>query len=273
MKTLVGIAIASVLSVGAANAAITLPAAGAGELIEWVVDNNNGHVYARGIQVSETAVLPAGQIQSVATYNPANAPVTVTGASLNVAPDANLTTFLAQGGGTDSFSFGLMAAGSRPTTPIQANQPGGYIFQFTSGNTIAAGNLTPTNTPTLVSEFTNVFNDATTLSSLIGGTAGDGKSADVSANYNGNTSAFALLYDQNIPLLGALGTNMNLYAETGGGSVNALAQLYTDGLVTMTANGTLKSVAAVPLPAALWLLGSGLVGLAGVGRRRLAVAA
>jgi hypothetical protein len=271
MKTLVGIAIAGALSVGAANAAIVLPAAGAGELIEWVVDNNNGHVYARGIQVSETAVLPAGQIQSVANYNPANAPVTVAGASLNVAPDANLTTFLGQNGGTDSFSFGLMAAGSRPTTPIQANQPGGYIFQFTSGNTIAAGNLTPTGTPSLVSEFTNVFNDATTLSSLIGGTPGDGKSADVSANYS-STSAFALLYDQNIPLLGALGTNMNLYAETGGGSVNALSQLYTDGMVTMLADGTLKSVAAVPLPAALWLLGSGLVGLAGVGRRRLAAA-
>jgi hypothetical protein len=29
---------------------------------------------------------------------------------------------------------------------------------------------------------------------------------------------------------------------------------------------------AVPLPAAVWLLGSGLLGLAGVSRRRLAVA-
>jgi hypothetical protein len=268
MKTLVGIAIAGVLSVGAAHAAITIPGPGAGELIEWVVDNNNGHVYARGIQVSETAVLPASSIQSVVDYNAANAPVSVAGASLNVGPDANLTTFLGQNGGTDTFSFGLMAAGQRPTTPLQANQPGGNILIFTSANTVAAGNLTPTGTTTLGSEVTNVSIDATTLSSLIGGTAGDGKSADVSANFNGTSSGFAVLYDQLIPLLSNLGTQMNLYAETGGGTTTSLAQLYTDGLVTMLADGTLKSVAAVPLPAALWLLGSGLVGLAGIGRRR-----
>jgi hypothetical protein len=43
--------------------------------------------------------------------------------------------------------------------------------------------------------------------------------------------------------------------------------------VTLNANGTLTVVnpAAVPIPAAAWLLGSGLLGLAGIGRRRLQV--
>jgi hypothetical protein len=37
----------------------------------------------------------------------------------------------------------------------------------------------------------------------------------------------------------------------------------------MLADGTLEAVGgAVPLPGAVWLLGSGLLGLAGIGRRR-----
>jgi hypothetical protein len=43
------------------------------------------------------------------------------------------------------------------------------------------------------------------------------------------------------------------------------------GTVTLSANGlSFSAPAAVPLPAAVWLLGSGLLGLVGVGRRKLA---
>ncbi len=91
MKSLVGIAVACVLSVGAAHASVVVPGPGQGELIEWVVDNNNGHVYARGTQISETTILPAAQIQPSASYNEAAEPTPVTGVSFTIAPDANLT--------------------------------------------------------------------------------------------------------------------------------------------------------------------------------------
>jgi hypothetical protein len=45
--------------------------------------------------------------------------------------------------------------------------------------------------------------------------------------------------------------------------------LSTSGDLTYTIAG----VSAVPLPAAVWLLGSGLLGLAGIGRRKKAAAA
>jgi hypothetical protein len=63
---------------------------------------------------------------------------------------------------------------------------------------------------------------------------------------------------------------MNLYAMTGNSSAAAAGQVYTGGLVTLTSTGTLEAAGApVPLPAAIWLFGSGLLGLAGIGRRRI----
>jgi hypothetical protein len=77
------------------------------------------------------------------------------------------------------------------------------------------------------------------------------------------------LYGNNTPILAALGQDSNLYAMTGNSSPTAAGQVYSGAEVTMLANGTLETVSAVPLPAAVWLLGSGLLGLAGIGRRRL----
>lgn len=73
------------------------------------------------------------------------------------------------------------------------------------------------------------------------------------------------------------GTSETLYAVTANnGLTNSSAlQSYILGTITLAtlANGaalTLVAPSAVPLPAALWLLGGGLLGLAGVGRRRTA---
>jgi len=68
------------------------------------------------------------------------------------------------------------------------------------------------------------------------------------------------------------GTAQTLFGFTGNGTTGAL-QSYVLGSATLAANGTLSfsgngGTAPVPLPAAAWLFGSGLMGLVGVSRRR-----
>jgi hypothetical protein len=268
MKTIVGIAVAAALSIGAAHAAINPPGVGQGELIEWVVDNTTNTVYARGIQVDETSILPASSLVSTATYATEPTLPVSTGTTLpTITADGNLTTFLGQNGGHDAFSFGLLAAGQQTGGNTKFN-PGASVVEFTSSQSIALSNLNVPNGSLIQSLVGSVTSTVTTLNSLIGNSSAPGSSATVSPNFL-PTSPELDLYAASATVTSALGTDMNLYAMTGNTTKSIAGQLYTAGLVTMTANGTLEEVpSSVPLPAAVWLLGSGLLGLAGVGRRR-----
>jgi hypothetical protein len=75
-----------------------------------------------------------------------------------------------------------------------------------------------------------------------------------------------------------IGTQQTMYifGSNGAGST-AISNVYVGATIDMSATGVItvtnSGATPVPLPAAVWLLGSGLLGLFGVGRRRKAAAA
>jgi hypothetical protein len=92
---------------------------------------------------------------------------------------------------------------------------------------------------------------------------------------SGNNAGSTNLYGQGPSQAGiGLGQSAVFYGETGNGSSTGQVQSYIlSSDLELTTAGVLETVqtqTTVPLPAALWLFGSGLLGLAGVGRRRSA---
>ncbi len=68
MKTVIGLAIAGILSIGTASASIGLPN-GNGELMVLVVDTTTHDAYVRGLGTFIQNLQPASSIKSSAVYN------------------------------------------------------------------------------------------------------------------------------------------------------------------------------------------------------------
>jgi hypothetical protein len=118
------------------------------------------------------------------------------------------------------------------------------------------------NTATLVN--TNTGANPDVLASSAGGAAGWDPTAiaNNASNWysNGPTN-----------LVNGVGTSAKLYSVTAVSSTSTnLVGTSVLGNVTLSAAGLVFSTATapVPLPAAIWLLGSGLLGLFGIGRRK-----
>ena len=269
MNSMIKSAVAAVLALGAfasANAGVTAANTGNGELFLQVVNNTTGDNYARGLQVFVGDLLSDSATGGTAdaTFTTRN---TISYALPTIAPDANLTSFLSTGATYSYFVFGADSTGS--------NTIGTRRMVFSSNLFDPATGQLPTNIN--LSGLGTGFNGYyTQLNNLLTGAAGESV-IDLASSAVLDANKLATTFGLPPAVAGAdLGSASNFFMVSSGGGGNAFSsRAFIFSSLTLAADGTLSAAATgggseVPVPAAVWLLGSGLAGLAGIGRRRKA---
>ncbi len=213
----------------------------------------------------------------------------VTSASISASSDANLQSLLTLGAGAgNTIEWAVMGGGGvDPNGSTAYGLPGKSAFVTTlsvagslTANGITGVNLPkwsfmgglPSTTGTVPKINTNLANlGQTSATSIFGTVAATAGIWDTTVLQNGVQNWYS---NGTATAVTGLGSSA-LYFVTGAG-VSSPVVVSTLGTASLSATGFsfTSGQAAVPLPAAIWLLGSGLLGLAGVGRRKaIAVAA
>jgi hypothetical protein len=278
MRSLVKIAVAGALlaSGATAYADVVLPSTGNGELVLFVRDTSNEtRVYARGLGITMDQLLTGAQITGDPTKpDPANnlADTDTLTYSLpaTIGPDANLTQFLAGG---SSFVWTIMGGDNQGT----AGTEGARRYATTTQFDFATTPSTLTNTQIGNGAYNGLNGMLLQLNGTLAGansTQSDGLWGQSNQSYTAATNWFgAGPVNDN-----AIGSSAHFYLiATGTGGTLGLARVYKGVDFTLSSTGVLSSasvdVPQVPVPAAVWLLGSALVGLTGIRRRKVEVAA
>lgn len=265
-------AIASIVAVAgsfgavAADAAVVDPSSGNSNLILFVRNTATNTAYARDLSVTLEGIATQSAIVADA-YTGAN-DTSFSFSFSSLAADNNLSTFLSSCGATCTWA---VMAGDVPAS--SANAIGASRYLATSPGTIQSWTITNPTAFAFASNINTMYDDlaltqlASSNSIASGGLYGTtGTSGETAPLFFGVGN-----FDNAVDL--TLGSSAVTYLMTGSGG-SAVSRLYSLGAFTLAGNGTLSFVgnttAPVPLPAAAWLLLSGLAGVLGIGRRRAA---
>jgi hypothetical protein len=275
MNTLVKTAVAGALALGGTSAfAIGLPSTNSSDLILYVdaltSSGSSAGVYALDTGITLSSLMPGGFTAGASNSTQ------FSGISKTIPESSVLSTFLSTYS-SDTIEWTLEGGqyNGLSTSARQSNSaaPGSALAIFTSP--ILTNGLPKASTATVTpfdSYLNGLQNDIANggltalLSSKETGSATDTTvSSGAQSKYN-----FFGASD-----LASTGSAITLFGFTGNNS--GPLQSYILGSATLSSSGVLSinpngSTAPVPLPAAVWLFGSGVMGLVGVSRRRKAKA-
>jgi hypothetical protein len=288
MKTIITLVLAgTALAGGVANAATqtctsspcitTEPTVtpGGSDLILFVTNTANGNSFVQdlGVNVDSLGVTtasvesdytagnnysPSGNISTTGPLG-SGGPITVGAGIISGGVDSALAAWeTANSGGT--FYYGILgaAAGDGSTNPGQ----GRYVATFTTTNGFSGSgsvwNADPqsSDAASAASFQTGFFLAVNGNTATYDYTAGTGVQAASAFGSPNGAALGTTTYFYEVATWGP-GNDANIYASTDAITVGTGGEI--SGLV---------SASAVPLPAAFWLLGSGVLGLFGIGRRR-----
>ncbi len=285
MHITVKAAVLAALTVGSlaavdANAAISDPTTDTSQLLFFVNDTSNNTTYTEVLTQTIGATGTVFSNADATTITTSNGLVNTILGKANFSYDAtaatgnaNLASFIstAQAAG-QSLQWGIVATATTGATP---NKASGNLMVTTStdydAGTKTAPSVTGVTTPNvgIWAGGTGLGGDISVLN-LGSFDAYNGTSNGIIGTPSSDSANLG--YASGVKLAGlAFGSSAQLFGLTGGGTSGSNATVYNLGTVSFdgsTLKFTGNGSAAVPLPAAVWLLGSGLLGLAGVSRRR-----
>lgn len=281
MNMLVKSAIAGALALGATGAyALGIPANDSSDLV-LVIQNTAtpANVYVLDTGISLNSIMPTGSLAAAGSNTSLS--TAIAGINQSITASSTLQAFLAANpAASDGWTIeGSQYSGVSPTasaTNANTKVVGAAKVVFSSGNN--ASNIAQATLANLQAIANGMQGDLTQPTDALGLSPLLTKTeASSGASYTASAATKYTLFS--LSDLQALGTSaISLYGFTGNvatGQPAAGVQSYLLGTVALAANGllTLKgngTTPPVPLPAAVWLFGSGLMGLVGVSRRRKA---
>jgi hypothetical protein len=281
MNMIVKSAIAGALALGASGAyALGIPATDSSDLV-LVIQNTAtpANVYVLDTGISLNSIMPTASLAAAGSTTSLSK--AIAGINQTIAASTTLQAFLAANpAASDGWTIeGSQYSGSTATasaTNQNTKVVGAAKVVFSSGNNASnIANATLVNLQAIANGMQGDLTqplDALGLSPLLTKTE-----ASTGASYSATAATKYTLFG--LSDLQALGTSaISLYGFTGNvatGAAPAGIQTYILGSVSLATNGLLSiagnGTAPVPLPAAVWLFGSGLMGLVGVSRRRKTV--
>jgi hypothetical protein len=238
-------------------------------------------VYALDTGITLSSLMPGPYVSGAANST------AFAGISKTISASPTLTSFLGSHSGD---SFGWTLEGAQYNNPNYANgsptganntnstAPGSALAIFTSQALTTTYPKVSTAGTVALQDFLNGLNNDISSGGLTA--LATSTETATATEAMGAQSKYGFFGGADLAAVGS--TAITLFGFTGNGVNGGTLQSYILGSATLAANGTLQinpnggggggTTAPVPLPPAVWLFGSGLMGLAGISRRRKAAA-